>query len=283
MKRLIVNADDFGLHSSINQAVDKAFHEGILTSTSLMASGPAFEEAVGTAFKMKGIGIGIHLTLVGSIPSVLPAEEIPSLTWENGRFCRSYADLLKRDIMGKVSLQEVYKEWEAQIQKVLHTGLPVTHIDSHQHLHMWNHFFPVALKLAQKYHIHCMRVPDEGLFFGLRPSNLIRSAARDGLSLMARSHRGTLKKNHIHTNDHFFGMLYGGHLYPDRMAYILHHIHEGTTEIMCHPSIDEQAIEDEYHWDYHGEKADLQSLLEKRSQNLIKSQHIELVSYQALL
>lgn len=100
----------------------------------------------------------------GGLPTVLPPEEVPSLTWENRRLCTDYVELIKRDMNGLVLMDDVYREWDAQIQKILDTGLPVTHIDGHQHMHMWNHFFPIALTLAKKYHISCMRVPDEKSF-----------------------------------------------------------------------------------------------------------------------
>ena len=82
MKSLIVNADDFGLHTEINKGIINGYQEGFITSTSLMCSAPAFEDAVALARQNDGLGIGIHLTLVGSVPSVLPKEKITSLVNE---------------------------------------------------------------------------------------------------------------------------------------------------------------------------------------------------------
>ena len=252
-KQLIINADDFGIHPAVNEAVRKAATEGILTSTSLMAGGDAFDEAVEMARSMPSLGIGIHLTLVGGIKSVLPPSEVPSLTWDNGVFCHDYGKLIVRDLEGKILLSEVYAEWDAQIQKIMNTGLPVTHMDGHQHMHMWPHFYPIARDLAKKYHISCMRVPDEDVLFGMKDGPIIRWAAKNGLSLLSRMHRPDLKKNHIRTNDHFFGMLYGGHLSPERFAKFILQTKPGITEIMCHPSADTRAMEDTFHWGYHGE------------------------------
>ena len=252
-KQLIINADDFGIHPAVNEAVRKAATEGILTSTSLMAGGDAFDEAVEMARSMPSLGIGIHLTLVGGIKSVLPPSEVPSLTWDNGVFCHDYGKLIVRDLEGKILLSEVYAEWDAQIQKIMNTGLPVTHMDGHQHMHMWPHFYPIARDLAKKYHISCMRVPDEDVLFGMKDGHIIRWAAKNGLSLLSRMHRPDLKKNHIRTNDHFFGMLYGGHLSPERFAKFILQTKPEITEIMCHPSADTRAMEDTFHWGYHGE------------------------------
>ena len=277
-KQLIINADDFGIHPAVNEAVRKAATEGILTSTSLMAGGDAFDEAVEMARSMPSLGIGIHLTLVGGIKPVLPPSEVPSLTWDNGVFCHDYGKLIVRDLEGKISLSEVYAEWDAQIQKIMNTGLPVTHMDGHQHMHMWPHFYPIARDLAKKYHISCMRVPDEDVLFGMKDGHIIRWAAKNGLSLLSRMHRPDLKKNHIRTNDHFFGMLYGGHLSPERFAKFILQTKPGITEIMCHPSADTRAMEDTFHWGYHGED-ELAGLLADINRELIAKKQISLISY----
>lgn len=277
-KQLIINADDFGIHPAVNEAVHKAATEGILTSTSLMAGGDAFDEAVEMARSMPSLGIGIHLTLVGGIKPVLPPSEVPFLTWDNGVFCHDYGKLIVRDLEGKISLSEVYAEWDAQIQKIMNTGLPVTHMDGHQHMHMWPHFYPIARDLAKKYHISCMRVPDEDVLFGMKDGHIIRWAAKNGLSLLSRMHRPDLKKNHIRTNDHFFGMLYGGHLNPERFAKFILQTKPGITEIMCHPSADTRAMEDTFHWGYHGED-ELAGLLADINRELIEKKQISLISY----
>ena len=277
-KQLIINADDFGIHPAVNEAVRKAATEGILTSTSLMAGGDAFDEAVEMARSMPSLGIGIHLTLVGGIKPVLPPSEVPSLTWDNGVFCHDYGKLIVRDLEGKISLSEVYAEWDAQIQKIMNTGLPVTHMDGHQHMHMWPHFYPIARDLAKKYHISCMRVPDEDILFGMKDGHIIRWTAKNGLSLLSRMHRPDLKKNHIRTNDHFFGMLYGGHLSPERFAKFILQTRPGITEIMCHPSADTRAMEDTFHWGYHGED-ELAGLLADINRELIEKKQISLISY----
>ena len=277
-KQLIINADDFGIHPAVNEAVRKAATEGILTSTSLMAGGDAFDEAVEMARSMPSLGIGIHLTLVGGIKPVLPPSEVPSLTWDNGVFCHDYGKLIVRDLEGKISLSEVYAEWDAQIQKIMNTGLPVTHMDGHQHMHMWPHFYPIARDLAKKYHISCMRVPDEDVLVGMKDGHIIRWAAKNGLSLLSRMHRSDLKKNHVRTNDHFFGMLYGGHLSPERFAKFILQTRPGITEIMCHPSADTRAMEDTFHWGYHGED-ELAGLLADINRELIEKKQISLISY----
>lgn len=277
-KYLIVNADDFGIHHTVNEAVYRAFHEGILTSTSLMAGGAAFDEAADLVKKMPGIGVGVHLTLVGSLPGVAPKEEISSLIGEDGRLCESYINLIIRDLQGKIKLEDVYREWDAQIQKIINRGITITHVDGHQHMHMWNRFTPVAIELCKKYKIPCMRVSDEKFFFGFNGRNAFRSLAGTGLSLMSRLHRPELRKKEIQTNDHFYGMLYGGHFSEDRMKKVLQNLSTGVTEFMCHPSASESSMEETFHWGYHGEW-ELKALLSPEIKKVVEENHIELISY----
>ena len=106
MKKLIVNADDFGLHEEINKGIIKGYQEGFITSTSLMCSAPAFENAVALAKESPGLGIGIHLTLVGSVPSVLPKEKIISLVNDKGLFPENYVEFAKMFYTGQLKIVE---------------------------------------------------------------------------------------------------------------------------------------------------------------------------------
>ena len=106
-KKIIVNADDFGLHTEINKGIIKGYQAGFITSTSLMCSAPAFEDAVALARQNDGLGIGIHLTLVGSVPSVLSKEKITSLVDENGLFPENYVVFAKKFYTGKIKLVQL--------------------------------------------------------------------------------------------------------------------------------------------------------------------------------
>ena len=258
-KQLIINADDFGIHEAVNLAVYRGFESGILTSTSIMAGGDAFSSAVRLSREMGNIGIGIHLTLVGTLATVLPAEEVPTLTWEKGVLCKDYLELILRDMKGLISLDDVYREWDA-------------------HLHMWNKFFPIALALGKKYKIPCMRVPDESFFFDISAKNILRSMAGTGLAFIARRHRSVLKQMNVKTNDYFYGMLYGGHLTEDRIINLLSRVKSGVTEIMCHPSSNEQEMDRQFRWGYHGE-SELQALLSTTVKEKIDEESIDLISY----
>ena len=281
-KRLIINADDFGIHEAVNRAVYSGFTSGILTSTSIMAGGKAFSSAVELSRQMGNVGLGIHLTLVGAVETVLPPNEVPTLTWKNGALCSNYLELIFRDLKGLINPDDVYREWDAQICKVLDAGVSITHIDGHQHLHMWNKFFPIALALGKKYKIPCMRIPDEDFFFDVSAKNFLRSMAGTGLAFIARRHRSELRRTEMKTNDYFYGMLYGGHLTEDRMINLLGRVNFGITEIMCHPSSDEREMDKQFHWGYHGE-LELQALLSSAVKKKLEKEDIDLISYRDVI
>ena len=125
MNRLIINADDFGIHQEVNQAVAIGFDTGILRSTSLLASGPAFPEAVAVARQRPGLGIGIHLCLVGGLPPVLSPQEVPSLVDERGLFPDSYGEFMKRYIRAGSSIRSCIVSWMRKWRKSCPRGLPL--------------------------------------------------------------------------------------------------------------------------------------------------------------
>ena len=117
MKRIIVNADDFGRHRRINEAVERGVTEGILRSATLMAGGRAFADAADRVRRLPELGLGIHFTLVDGFP-ILPPEEIPSLVDENGVFLPNYGAFSKHYAKGGVRLAEVRAELAAQLPTV---------------------------------------------------------------------------------------------------------------------------------------------------------------------
>lgn len=146
MNKLIINSDDFGYSRGINHAVIDAHQEGILTSATLMANTPGFEHAVKLAKENPSLGVGVHLVLTFLEPLL---DDVPSLVDENGQFNRPS---IYRSGDAIADLDELYREWDAQIQKVLAAGIQPTHLDSHHHSHTFNeHHLQVFLELARKY------------------------------------------------------------------------------------------------------------------------------------
>jgi chitin disaccharide deacetylase len=135
MKKLIVNADDFGLTKRVSEAIVEAHRHGIVTSTTLMANGAAFDAATDLSRQMPRLGIGVHLNLSEGMP-VSPAPRIPSLLSAHGRLHLTPGRLWKAIAMRRVSLADVETELRAQIAKIHRAGILPTHFDGHKHVHI---------------------------------------------------------------------------------------------------------------------------------------------------
>ena len=282
MKRLIVNADDFGLHPLINAGIIKGHQEGFITSTSLMPSAPCWQEAVRLAKDNPRLGIGVHLTLVGGVPSVLPKEKVSSLLDDDGLFLPDYVAFAKRYYSGAVKRSELEAELRAQLERALSCGVNITHIDSHQHTPVLQGINSLVLKLSNEYNIIRVRIPKEGYFFtGGYQTGVGRLIGRSGLSFcadMAALRADSLGLRHP---QHFYGMLAGGHLNAQLIANILRQLPEGVSEIMTHPGLDSAALGEAFSWQYHW-REELDAYLDAGNKALLKELGIEPVSFAAL-
>ena len=282
MKQLIVNADDFGLHPLINAGIIKGHQEGFITSTSLMPSAPCWQEAVRLAKENPRLGIGVHLTLVGGVPSVLPKEQVSSLLDDDGLFLPDYVAFAKRYYSGAVKKAELEAELRAQLERALNCGVNITHIDSHQHTHVLPGINSLVLKLSNEYNIIRVRIPKEGyLFTGGFQTGIGRLIGRSGLSFcadMAALRADSLGLRHP---QHFYGMLAGGHLNAQLIANILRQLPEGVSEIMTHPGMDSAALGKAFSWQYHW-REELDAYLDAGNKALLKELGIEPVSFAAL-
>ncbi len=282
MKRLIVNADDFGLHPLINEGILKGYREGFITSTSLMTSAPAWREAADLARQNPDLGIGVHLTLVGSVAPVLPADKVRSLLDDNGLFVSDYVAFSKRFYTGAIKASELEAELRAQIERALSLKVNLTHIDSHQHTHVLPGVNSLVRRLCNEYNIKRMRVPCEGYFFegGFR-AGLGRKIGRAGLSFCAQLAAMEADSDGIVHPDHFFGMLAGGHLNERLVANIIQALPEGTSEIMTHPGLDNAALSEVFTWQYHW-RDELDAYLSTANKELLARENVELIHFGGL-
>ncbi|HXJ16101.1 MAG TPA: ChbG/HpnK family deacetylase, partial [Candidatus Polarisedimenticolia bacterium] len=162
MKELIVNADDFGLTRGVNEGIVRASQEGILTSATLMANGPAFEDAVDRARQCPRLGVGCHLALVGG-RVVAPREKIPSLADRDGRLPRSIGVLMAKLSTGLVRTKDIEAEFRAQIEKICRAGIEPTHLDTHKHSHAHPLVTSALGRVAREFGIARVRNPVENL------------------------------------------------------------------------------------------------------------------------
>lgn len=282
MKQLIVNADDFGLHPLINAGIIKGHQEGFITSTSLMPSAPCWQEAVRLAKENPRLGIGVHLTLVGGVPSVLPKEQVSSLLDDDGLFLPDYVAFAKRYYSGAVKKAELEAELRAQLERALSCGVNITHIDSHQHTHVLPGINSLVLKLSNEYNIIRVRIPKEGyLFTGGFQTGVGRLIGRSGLSFCADIAALRADSLGLRHPQHFYGMLAGGHLNAQLIANILRQLPEGVSEIMTHPGLDSAALGEAFSWQYHW-REELDAYLDAGNKALLKELGIEPVSFAAL-
>ena len=282
MKYLIINADDFGLNEYINAGIIKGFKEGCITSTSLMCSASAFDNAVELAKANPALGIGIHLTLVGGVKPLLSPEKVPSLVDASGVFPLDYMQFIKKFTLGKVCKNEIKAELSAQIERGLSTGLTITHLDSHQHLHVLPGLIDIVIELCKKYGIEKVRVPAENITWtGGYAADLGRVVGRLGLTACSELARKKLKNSGILFPDHFFGMLAGGHLNETLVETIIDNLPDGYNEIMTHPGLHGDELTNLYSWGYHWED-ELSAFVAPRNIEKIKSKGISLINFGGL-
>lgn len=286
MNRLIVNADDFGLHPTVNRGIIYGHLCGLITSTTLIAAGAAAEDAAELAWEVnehseRKLGVGVHLTLVAE-RSVLPAAEIPSLIDPaTGLLWPNHAAFIRRYVTGRIRRAEVLAECDAQIRRVFDllggAHYPPTHIDSHQHLHVLPGLAQPIAELAQRYGIAKMRCPAEPhTFDGGYRAPLARRVARDGLTLCAQWAASDCP---LLSPDVFYGMLAGGHLSVDRLLAIVAQLPSGTSEIMVHPGT--ANLNALYPWDYHWPD-ELAAVTDATVVQYVRSSGIQLVSFSDL-
>jgi predicted glycoside hydrolase/deacetylase ChbG (UPF0249 family) len=275
MKRLIVNGDDFGLHPLINLGIIEAHQHGILTSTSLVACGSAFDEAVALALKNPSLGVGIHLTFVAE-RSISPPEQIPSLLGKNNKFLTSWRGVIIRLLHGRIRPEEIRKEAAAQISKVLDAGITPTHVDSHQHLHLLPAFRKVILPLIEQFHIPGIRIIKREIV----PQH--RGWKSRGLEYYSRRAMSQVKKYGLWCPDFVAGTSLGGHWSLETLRTLLSNLPDGVTEIICHPGRNDTELSKHFDWDYHWDNEttvlttpDLRALIAKNNIQLCRFEKVE--------
>jgi chitin disaccharide deacetylase len=211
LKRLIINADDFGFTHEVNAGIVDAHLHGVLTSTTLMANGEAFEHAVRLARDTPSLDIGCHLVLVQG-RSLATGRRLPETPTE------LLIALAKKQV-------DLYTELRVQVEKILAAGLQPSHLDSHKHTHIVPQVFRQVVRLAQEFGIPYVRLPlDETVPFARLPC-----------ALASRYYRAFASNYNIRMTDHFLGFRLTGSFTEQNFAAILSHLPQGTTEFMCHP------------------------------------------------
>ncbi|HXI75457.1 MAG TPA: ChbG/HpnK family deacetylase [Pyrinomonadaceae bacterium] len=277
MKQLIVNADDLGLTPAVNRGVVRAFQSGIVTSTSLLVTGSAFEDAVALARQNPELDVGLHLALVEE-RSVLGPDVLPTLVDETGRFPRTSTEFIRRAILGGINWFEVEREIAAQIALFQETGLRLSHLDSHQHLHMFPPVFQIVRRLARWVENVWIRNP-VGPWRKSPDTPMGRWVQRLGLNLTCLSARRLRDGSQPQMPDGMYGFEVSGRLTQSALEQILRKIPDGLYELICHPGEDDAETRTRYsHWGYRWAE-ELEALTARETRLVLQEQGIVLTSF----
>jgi predicted glycoside hydrolase/deacetylase ChbG (UPF0249 family) len=236
---LILNADDFGLTCGINRAVAELHSAGVLTSATLMAAGPAFDDAVEVASAHPTLGVGCHIVLTDGAPVSSPAS-IPSLIGADGKnFRPSLIDFLQALLLGRINPEEVAREALAQIEKLQRAGIRVTHLDTHKHTHLFPSITRSLLQVAEGCGIRAIRNPFEPSWsLALNHGSRSRRLAIRLIGLLRPRFEAhpQLRDRSILTPNGTVAISATGQLTAATLAQVLRALPStGTYELCCHP------------------------------------------------
>ncbi|MGH9524686.1 MAG: carbohydrate deacetylase [Terriglobales bacterium] len=248
-KRLIINADDFGMTMGVNRAVVEARQSGVLTSTTLMATGAAYEEAVQLAAQVKTLDVGCHVVLLEGSP-LLPAAEIPSLAVKGvdgvTRFRRGFGAFIQAAIAGKLRGEDIYREARAQILHLRAAGVDVQHLDTHKHAHVFPAVFRPLLRAALDCGVAAVRNPFEPMcamsWHRLRHRRDLWSRYLPVRMLHAFSDQFAAECQNlgIATPQGTFGITLTGYADEPSFIELLDRIPDGNWELLCHPAYEDE-------------------------------------------
>jgi hopanoid biosynthesis associated protein HpnK len=264
MKYLIVTADDFGASLEINEAVERAHREGILTAASLMVGGDCAQDAVQRAKGMPNLGVGLHIALTNA-KSVLPRERVPALVNRNGNFDGGLVRAGFRFYFSATARRQLEAEIRAQFEAFAATGLPLDHVDAHNHIYVHPTVFSTIVRAGREFDMRAMRVPREPFRWSwVAVSNAVVMGPWVAIMRRRLRHAG------MTTNDAVFGLNDTGKMDERRMLDVLSRLPEGVSELYCHPAVSAA--------DY-ARPEELEALLSPRVREAITQQGVKLVAY----
>jgi chitin disaccharide deacetylase len=287
MKRLIFNADDFGMTRGVNEGIVRAHRDGVLTSATLMANGLAFEDAAKRAAENPTLGVGCHLVLVGGKP-VAPPESVPSLIDSQGNLPDSLAAFVARISTGMIKTHEIECELKAQIEKIRSAGIVPSHLDTHKHTHAHPRVMEIVGRVAQEFGITKIRRPIENLRDSWETTRAENSGvskqivAAGAVRVVASRFKAIAEKYRLTCPDHFLGLAMTGHLGPLALRRMAESVEEGSTEIMLHPGICDADLSASGSRLQGQRQTELDGLLDRGVREAFLQREIHLISYREL-
>ncbi|MDP9160354.1 MAG: ChbG/HpnK family deacetylase [Acidobacteriota bacterium] len=286
MRRLIVNADDFGLTTGVNRAIIETHASGVVTSATLMANGPAFSDAIRSAQSAPTLDNGCHVVFLDGKP-LLDASRISSLVdpQKPSQFREQLSRFALLAVRGGISGAEIEAEATAQIRKLQAFGIAVSHVDTHKHTHVFPQVFKSLLRAAVACGVRSIRNPFE----------VIRlSAVAKDLRLWKRYTQVKLVRNLAHgfrravhaagmlTPDGTIGIAATGTLNESMFTSLLENMPQGTWEFVCHPGYNDADLKAVKTRLRESRVQELELLRSERARELLRQHEIELISYRDL-
>jgi hopanoid biosynthesis associated protein HpnK len=234
MRRLIVCADDFGRDAAVNEAVETAHRDGILSSASLMVGATAAADAVARARRLPGLRVGLHLVLIDGI-AVSPPAAIGGLVGDDGRFDDNQGRAGFRYFFSPGVRRRLAIEIRAQFEAFRATGLALDHVNAHKHMHLHPTVARLLVEIGRDYGMRAVRLPSE-------PVSVLRAAfpaehyAAPAYRPVIGALRRRLRRGGIVTNDHVFGIAWSGGMVEQRLLGLLPNLPDGVSEIYFHPA-----------------------------------------------
>jgi predicted glycoside hydrolase/deacetylase ChbG (UPF0249 family) len=266
-KKLIINADDYGLCREVNRAIEDLVSLEKLKNVSVLANSWLYEETAGFLLEHPFCCAGIHLNIVEGI-AASPNEKVKALLNAQGEFL-SLNQMLLRWMRAPFAVSKAVElEWRAQIELMLKDGLAITHADSHQHIHAFPPFWRILVKLCREYGIAAARLPRE------RNKLKFRKFAAFALGSSATISKTLWSGPGIAVNDHFLGFKRAGYYREDEMVNDIKDLKDGVTEITVHPSLDDGVP----YPHFHGEM-EYRALQGSKIWKQIEDSNVELVTW----
>jgi chitin disaccharide deacetylase len=282
--RLIINADDFGLTSGVNLAIEQAGRSGAVTSATLMANAPAFVEAVTMSRRVPALGVGCHIVLIDGEPV---SRDLPTLTNGGQKFRSNLKDFAVATLRRQVSQDEIQREAEAQIRKIQAAGILPTHVDTHKHAHMFPHVLRPLLRAARACGIRAVRNPFEPFrawprSVAANPRLWKRAVEVALLQKFSGEFRKLVREEGMSTTDGAIGVIATGSLNQRLLHETIHALPEGTWELVCHPGYMDAELSSAGTRLLEQRQVELEALQSKQTRDALARGGIELISYAGL-
>ena len=288
MRRLIVNADDFGLTRGVNRAIVEAHSQGIVTCSTLMANGRAFDDAIQRAASATGLSIGCHVVLLDGSPMLHKNPTATTLSneqFDDGRFYDNLNGFALRLLRGRINIDDIESEATAQIRKLQSAGIVVSHLDTHKHTHILPRVLRPLLRAASARGVRAMRNPFGPVHISAvasRPRLWKRFSQVTVLNRLDKSFRKAVAAAGMHTPDGTVGIVATGAMDLPLFESIVDGLPEGTWELVCHPGYNDAELAGIRTRLRDSREQELQLLKSSDAREVLARSGVQLTSYREL-